>query len=167
MYLCFGVASKLKLTFRASKSSSFFFFFFFFCWPIQWSSSFVHQFNIEIKHGFHALTFASSRGRCWKPRPKAEGQHLTRDLENVNALKNHVRSLLLHKNWKHLLNFALFFALFCFAFSQMSRESNFRGLYARSRTGQYTSRNGSKSVAPVRSYWKLCSRALTACELPC
>ena len=38
---------------------------------------------------------------------------------------------------------------------------------ARSRAGQYTSRNGSKSVAPVRSYWKLRSRALTARELPC
>ena len=32
---------------------------------------------------------------------EAEGcgfQHLTRDLANLNALKNHVRSLLLHKN---------------------------------------------------------------------
>ena len=32
---------------------------------------------------------------------EAEGrgfQHLPRDLANVNALKNHVRSLLLHKN---------------------------------------------------------------------
>ena len=38
--------------------------------------------------------------------------------------------------------------------------------YARSRAGQYKSRNGSKSVAPVRSYWKLRSRALTARELP-
>ena len=39
--------------------------------------------------------------------------------------------------------------------------------YARSRSGQYTSRNGSKSVAPVPSYWKLRSRALTARELLC
>ena len=39
--------------------------------------------------------------------------------------------------------------------------------YARSRAGQNTSRNGSKSVAPVRSYWKLRSRALTARDLPC
>ena len=38
--------------------------------------------------------------------------------------------------------------------------------YAPSRAGKYTSRNGSKSVAPVRSYWKLRSRALTARELP-
>ena len=39
--------------------------------------------------------------------------------------------------------------------------------YARSRAGLYKSCNGSKSVAPVRAYWKLRSRALTARELPC
>ena len=55
-------------------------------------------------------------------------QHLPRDLENVNALKKHVRSLLLHKNLKHLLHFVLFLALFCFAFSPMSRERNFHRL---------------------------------------
>ena len=54
-------------------------------------------------------------------------QHLPRDLANVNALKNHVRSLLLHKNQKHLLHFQLFLALFCFAFSPMS-QCNFHGL---------------------------------------
>ena len=40
---------------------------------------------------FHALTFARSRG------PEEGFQHLSRDLANVNALKNHIRSLLLHK----------------------------------------------------------------------
>ena len=44
--------------------------------------------NIGIKMGFHALTFAKGRGF----------QHLPRDLANFNALKTHVRSLLLHKN---------------------------------------------------------------------
>ena len=39
--------------------------------------------------------------------------------------------------------------------------------YAPSRAGKYISRNGSKYVAPVRPYWKLRSRALTARELPC
>ena len=39
--------------------------------------------------------------------------------------------------------------------------------YARSKAGHYTSRDGSNSVAPVRAYWKLRSRALTARELPC
>ena len=70
-------------------------------------------------------------------------------MANVNALKNHVRSLLLHTNRKHLIHFALFLALFCFAFSPMSRKRNFTD-YSRSRAGQYTSRNGSKSVVPVQ-----------------
>ena len=73
-----------------------------------------------------------------------------RDLANVNALKNHVRSLLSHK----LKTFATFrvisFALFNFAFSPMFRESS--TYYARSRAGQYTSRDGSNSVAPVQAY---------------
>ena len=77
---------------------------------------------------FHALTFARSEGGVEN---RGRGfQHLPRDLANVNALKNHVRSLLLHKNGKHLLHFAIFPALFCFAFSPMSRERNFHGLYS-------------------------------------
>ena len=50
-------------------------------------------------------------------------QHLPRDLANVNALKNNVQSILLHKNWKHLLHFALFLALFLFRlFTDVSRK---------------------------------------------
>ena len=66
---------------------------------------------------FHALTFG---GRGF--------QDLPRDLANLNALKTHVRSLLLYKNYKHLPHFALFLALFCFAFSPISRERNLHGL---------------------------------------
>ena len=89
-------------------------------------------------------------------------QHIPRDLSNVNALKNHVRSRLLHINYKHLSHFVLFLALFWFAFSPMSREHN-----ARSRAGQYTSRDGRNPMALVQSYWKLPSCALTVRELPC
>ena len=39
--------------------------------------------------------------------------------------------------------------------------------YAPSRARKYTSRNGSKSVALVWTYWKLHSCALTARKLPC
>ena len=39
--------------------------------------------------------------------------------------------------------------------------------YAGSGARQYTSRDGSNSVAPVRSYLNLRSHALTALELPC
>ena len=49
---------------------------------------------------FHALTFARSRSReVLKTEAGGRGfQHLPRDLSNVNALKKHVRSVLLHKN---------------------------------------------------------------------
>ena len=46
-------------------------------------------------------TEAEDRGFQHLPRGLAFGlgfQHLPRDLANVNALKNHDRSLLLHKN---------------------------------------------------------------------
>ena len=114
---------------------------------------------------FHALTFARSWERCWKPWPDSF-QHLPRHLANVNALKKHVWLLLLHKNWKHLLHFALFLTLFCFTFHRCLANAISMD-NARSRAVQYTSRNGSKSVALVWSYWKLRSHALRACELPC
>ena len=65
---------------------------------------------IGIKHGFSCIKI---RQVPWDVL-KTEGrgfQHLPRNLANVNALKKHVRSLLLHKNWKHLLHFALFLVL--------------------------------------------------------
>ena len=101
---------------------------------------------IGIKHGFSCInirqvpwevlkTEAEGHGFQHLPRDLANVnafglgfQHLPRDLANVNTLKNHIRSLLLHKNWKHLLHFGLVLALFCFAFSPMSRERNFHGL---------------------------------------
>ena len=85
--------------------------------------------NIGNKHGFSCINIRQVPWEVLKT--EAEGrsfQHLPRDLANVNALKNDVRLLLLHKNWKHLLLFALFLALFCFAFSPMSRERYFHGL---------------------------------------
>ena len=82
-------------------------------------------FNIGIKHGFSCINIRQVPWEALKTEAEGRGfQHLPRDLANVNAFKNHVRSLLLHKNWKHLLHFALFLALFCFAFSPMSRKRN-------------------------------------------
>ena len=99
----------------------------------------------------------------------AEGrgfQHLPRDLANVNAFKNYVRSLLLHKieNIYYILRYILHYFVSPFHWCLANVISTD---YARSRAGQYTSRDGFKSVAPVRAYWKLRSRALTARELPC
>ena len=85
--------------------------------------------NIGIKHGFSCINIRQVPWEVLKT--ESEGcsfQHLPRDLANVNALKTYVRSLWLHKNWKHLLNFKLFLALFCFAFSPMSRKRNFHVL---------------------------------------
>ena len=85
--------------------------------------------NIEIKHGFSCINIRQVPWEVLKTEAVGRGfQHLPRDLANVNALQKHVWSLLLHKKWKHLLHFALSIALFCFAFSPMSRERNFLGL---------------------------------------
>ena len=87
------------------------------------------RYYIGFKHGFSCINFRQVPWEMLKTEAEDRGfEHLPRDLANVNALKNHVRSLLLHKNRKHLLHFALFLALFCFAFSSMSRERNFHGL---------------------------------------
>ena len=54
--------------------------------------------NIGIKHGFSCINIRQVPWEVLKT--EAEGrdfQHLPRDLANINALKNHVRSLLLHK----------------------------------------------------------------------
>ena len=106
----------------------------------------------------HALTFA--RSRRFSTSPKGPGEcfmHWKTMFDRSYCIKT--------ENICYISRY--FFTLFSFAFSQMSRERNFPTNYARSRAGQYTSCNGSKSVAPVRSYWKLRRRALTARELPC
>ena len=85
--------------------------------------------TIGIKYDFPCINIRQVPREVLKTEAGGRGfQHLPRDLANVNALKNHIRSLLLHKNSKHLLHFALFLALFCFTFSPMSRERIFDGL---------------------------------------
>ena len=85
---------------------------------------------------------------------EAEGrgfQHLPMDLANVNALKKHVRWLLCIKSeniWyisRYVLHYFVSPIHRCLA-SAISTD------YARSRAGQYTVRDGSSSVAPVRVY---------------
>ena len=54
---------------------------------------------IGIKHGFSCINIRQVPWEVLKTEAEGRGfQHLPRDLANVNALKKHVRSLLLHKN---------------------------------------------------------------------
>ena len=118
--------------------------------------------NLHILH-----FFARSRGICWKPRPEAA------------IFNTSLGTWRMITHWK-----TMFDRYYCIKTENICYISRYflhyfvspfhRCLanaistdYARSRTGQYTTRNGSKSVAPVRAYWKLRSRALTASELPC
>ena len=58
--------------------------------------------NIEYRDQIHGFSCINIRQVPWEVlKTEAEGcgfQHLPRDLANVNALKNHVRSPLLHTN---------------------------------------------------------------------
>ena len=64
----------------------------------RWNRS--HNVNIiGIKHGFLCINICQVPWKVLKTEAEGRGfQHLPRDLADVNALKNHVRSLLLHKN---------------------------------------------------------------------
>ena len=57
------------------------------------------RFNIGIKHGFSCINIHQIPWDVLKIEAESHGfQHLPRDLENVNALKKYVRSLLWHTN---------------------------------------------------------------------
>ena len=84
----------------------------------------------------------------------AEGrgfQHLPRDLANVNAVKYDVRSLLLHKT-ENICYISRYFLHYFVSPFHRCRANAISTDYARSGAGQYTSRDGSNSVAPVRAY---------------
>ena len=70
--------------------------------PEQWQTlklSMPMGNNIGIKHSFSCSNIRQVPREVLKTEAEGRGfQHLPRDLANVNALKNHVRSLLLHKN---------------------------------------------------------------------
>ena len=54
---------------------------------------------IGIKHGFSCINIRQVPWEVLKNEAEGRGfQHLPRDLANVNALKKHVQSILLHKN---------------------------------------------------------------------
>ena len=93
------------------------------------------HYSIAIKHVFSCINIRQVPWEVLKTEAGGRDfQHLPRDLANVNALKNHVRSLLLHKNWKHLLHFASFL-LHYFVSPFRYRVNAISMDYARSRTG--------------------------------
>ena len=93
-------------------------------------------------------------------------QHLSRDLANVNAFKNNFDRYYCIKTENICYISRYFLYYFVSPFHRCLTNATSTDC-ARSWAGQYTCRNGSKSVAPVRPYCKLHSRALIARELPC
>ena len=60
-------------------------------------------YTIGIKYGFSCINIRQVPWEVLKTAARGCGfQHLPRDLANVNALKNHVRSLLLHKKTENI-----------------------------------------------------------------
>ena len=108
--------------------------------------------NIGIKHGFSRINIRQVPWEVLKTEAEGRGfQHLPRDLANVNALKKHVRSLLLQKTENISNIFRYFLHYFVLPFHRC-RANAISTYCARSGAGQYISRDGSNSVAPVRSY---------------
>ena len=109
-----------------------------------WMWLFLNIFDtIEIEHGFSCINIRQVPWEVLKTEAGGHGlQHLPRDLANVNALKNHVRSLLLHKTINICYNLHYFLHYFVLPFHRCLANAISTD-YARSRAGQYTSCNGS------------------------
>ena len=94
-----------------------------------WNVSIRTCYNIGIKRIFHALTFARSRGRCWKLRPEAAVFNTSQGTwEMLMHWKTMFDLYYCIKTENILLHFTLFLVLFCFAFLPMSHERNFHRL---------------------------------------
>ena len=82
---------------------------------------------IGIKHGFSCINIRQVPWEVLKT--EAWGVFSTsQGTWRIMNWKTMFDRYYLKKKWKHLLHFSLFLALFCFAFSSMSRERNFHGL---------------------------------------
>ena len=122
--------------------------------------------NIGIKHGF-SLTFAWSRGRCWKHTPEAAvfntSQGTWRVLMHWKTMFDRYYCIKI----ENICYFSRYFFHYFVSPFHRYLANVISTDYAPSRAGQYTSRNGSKYMTPIWAYWKLHSRAITARELPC
>ena len=142
---------------------------------------------IGIKHGCSCINIRQVPWEVLKTEASGLGfQHLPRDLANVNALIPVSVFNTSHGTWRMLMHCKTMFDCFycikteniCYILryflhyfvspSHWCIANAISTDYARSRAGQYTSRDGNNSLAPVRACWKLRSHALTAREiLPC
>ena len=122
--------------------------------------------NIRIKHGFSCTSIRQVPWEVLKTEAGGRSfQHLLRDLANVNTLQNHVFDRYYCITTENICYISRYFLHYFVSPFHRCLANAISTDYARSKAGQYTSRNSSKSVAPVRSYWKLRRRALTAREL--
>ena len=116
------------------------------------AESFTQLGNIGIRHGFSCINFRQVPWEVLKTVAEGHGfQHLPRDLANVNALKRHVRSLLLHKQTENIYYISRYFLHYFVSPFHPCLTNAISTDYARSRAGQYTSRNGSISVDHTES----------------
>ena len=124
----------------------------------------VRLFTIGIKDGFSCINIRQVPWEVLKTETECSGfQHLPRDLANVNTLKNHVWSLLLHKNWNICYISRYFLHYFVSPFHRCLANVISTD-YAPSRAGQYTSRNGSKSVLLIHGFSPVNARLLITCD---
>ena len=108
--------------------------------------------SIAIKHGFTCIKIRQVPWEVLITEAEGRGfQHLPRDLANVNALKNHVRSLLLHKSENICYISRYFLHYFVLPFHRCLVNAICTD-YARSRAEQYTSHDGSNFVALVHAH---------------
>ena len=114
--------------------------------------------NIGIKHGYSCINIRQVPREVLKT--EASGLRMLMHWKNMFDRYYCIKT----ENICFILRYFLSYFVSPFHWCLMNAISTD---YARSRAGNYTSRDGINSVAPVRSYWKLRSRALTARELPC
>ena len=99
------------------------------------------DYNIGIKHGCSCINIRQVPWEVLKTEAEGRGfQHLSRDMANVHALKNHVRSLLLHKTENICYISRYFLHYFVSPFHRCLANEIFMD-YARSRAGQNISRD--------------------------
>ena len=101
---------------------------------------------------FHALTFARSRGRCGKLRPKAAVFNTSQGTWRMSMHWKTMFDRYYCIQTENICYISRYFLHYVVSPFHRCRANAFSTDYACSGAGQYTSRDGSNSVAPVRAY---------------